>query len=265
GDAIKPLAQGLHELSHNKLGLHGSLTVGLSSVNGLGNPAVLLLSIAFVPFMVWLGGVLPNNIFQPSMDFTMLPYLLLLVVAICRGGIVKSLLCSLLSMVAMFYCSMGMSGLFTQAAVATDAAAYSGMGAISSMYAAGNPVTLLVSWIASFGIAGMGLLVLLILALSIWNYNKLTGNVKIYVKKQRALRTQTIDDMKQENEKRRAMRANAVSQKREALRDAVEIDRLMREDGIATAPDESEQITIFNQDTAELPQVSKKDELPSDQ
>lgn len=245
GDSLRPLATGLDEVSKTRFKLHSNLTIGLSSGVGLGNPTSMLLSVVMVPVTIWLARVLPGNQFMPSVDFAMLPYMLIMVVAICRGGLLRSVISSVLSIIAMLYSSSMMAGLFTQASLAADPTTYATTGAISSMYAAGSPVTGILTWVSSFGIAGMGLLVLIILAMAIWNYNRLTGNVKIYVKKQKAMRTFAIDNIREEAERRRELRSTAVSKKREDLRRAVEVDRLARGEGIDTAPDESEQMTIF--------------------
>lgn len=247
GDSLKPLALGLDSVSREKFKLHGNLTIGLSSVNGLGNPTAMLLSVIMVPVTIWIASWLPNNRFIPSLDFYMLPYMLIIVVAICRGGILRSSISCVISAVVMIYSSSALSGLFTQAAIAADPAVYGAaeVGLISNMYGAGSPVVWLLSWVSTFGIAGMGLMIVIVLGLSIWNFNRLTGNVKIYVKKQKAMRTFAIDSIREEAERRKELKQNAVSKKREELRKAVETDRMIRGEGLETAPDEPEQLTIF--------------------
>ncbi|MEG0852875.1 MAG: PTS transporter subunit IIC [Angelakisella sp.] len=250
GDSMLPIAAGLEKLSSERLNLRGNLTIGLSSVIGLGNPTTLLLSIIMVPITLYVAYKLPGNQFLPQLDFSMLPYLLIMVVAICRGGLLRSFISSVITIVIMLYCATSLSGLFTQSAMIADAEAYGTAGVISSMYGAGSPLAWLTTKISGFGVAGMGLLVIAILALIIWNYNRLTGNVKIYVKKQMALRASAIDDLKEEAQRRKEMSKNAVSQKRAALRSAVEADKQAREGGIATSPSDAEQLIFSSPEEA---------------
>lgn len=64
------------------------------------------------------------------------------------------------------------------------------------------------------------MILILALAAAMWNYNRMTGNVKLYVKKPKPLLASSIDEMKKEAEQRRSQRQRkqAVSQKRAALR-----------------------------------------------
>jgi len=250
GDSMLPIAAGLEKLSNERLNLRGNLTIGFSSVIGLGNPTTLLLSIIMVPVTLYIAYKLPGNQFLPQLDFSMLPYILIMVVAICRGGLLRSFISSVVTIVVMLYCATSLSGLFTQSATIADAEAYGATGVISSMYGAGSPLAWLTTTISGFGVAGMGLLVIAILALIIWNYNRLTGNVKIYVKKQMALRASAIDDLKEEAQRRKEMSKNAVSQKRAALRSAVEADKQAREGGIATGPSDAEQLIFSSPEEA---------------
>lgn len=251
GDSMLPIAAGLDKLSKERLGLRGNLTIGLSSVVGLGNPTAMFMSLLMVPVTLLVAYKLPGNGFLPSIDFSMLPYILIVVVAICRGGLLRSFLSSVLTVTVMLGCANTLSGLFTQSAMLADAEAYGTGALIASLYGAGSPLTWFTTKVASFGVAGMGLLIVVILALVIWNYNRLTGNVKIYVKKQMALRASAIDDLREEAERRKEMSKNAVSKKRAALRQAVEQDRQAREEGIATAPPNAEQLTFSPEEATE--------------
>lgn len=248
GDSMLPIAAGLEKLSKERLNLRGNLTVGLSSAVGVGNPTALFMCVVMVPVTLLLAYKLPGNKFLPGSDFTMLPYILIVVVAICRGGLLRTFISSVITVIVMLYSSTALSGLFTQSAMAADAETYGASQIVSSMYGAGNPLTWLVTKISGFGIAGMGLLIVILLALVIWNYNRLTGNVKIYVKKQMALRASAIDDLREETERRKEQSKNAVSQKRSALRSAVEADRKARAGGIATAPSNAEQLRFSQGD-----------------
>ncbi|MEG2074232.1 MAG: PTS transporter subunit IIC, partial [Angelakisella sp.] len=205
GDSMLPIAKGLEQLSTKRLNLRGNLTVGLSGIVGLGNPTVMFISILMVPVTLFMALKLPGNEFLPQLDFAILPYVFIIIVAICRGGLLRSIISSTITVAVMLYCATSLSGLFTQGAILADTQAYGTVGAVSSIYGAGSPLTWLVTKISGFGIAGMGLLFIIVLALIIWNYNRLTGNVKIYVKKQMALRASAIDDLREEAERKKEM------------------------------------------------------------
>ena len=242
GESIRPIAAGLADVSERKFSLRGNLHLGLPATCGLGNPTAMLLSLIMVPVTILLAKLMPNVLYVPTVDFYMMPYVIILIVTVCHGGLIRSFVSSVVAVTAMLYSSSALAGLFTQALVAADYNTYSTLGLQSAMYGA-TPATWILVKIASFGIAGIGLLAVVVFAMITWNYNRHTGKVKIYVKRQMELRASSIDEMKEQTLKNKELRTTTVSRKRETLRAAVEVDKAVREvDSTAAGV---EQISIF--------------------
>lgn len=238
GQCITPIAEGLERFSREKLGLHTSLTLGLTSTVGLGNSTVLFISLLLTPLAIPLAARLPGNLVLPDSDLVMIPYLIIFAVLLARGDLIRSLIGGIGAIVLSLYASTGLAGLTTQAAAAADPETYGALTqSVSNLFGSGNPITWVLVSLSRFGVSGWGMILILALAAAMWNYNRMTGNVKLYVKKPKPLLASSIDEMKKEAEQRRSQRKQAVSQKRAALRAAVaaDLEKRNQEDGGAEA------------------------------
>ena len=239
GQCLSPIAEGLEDFSQKKLGLHNSLTLGLTSTVGLGNGTVLFISLVLTPVTVLLAPRLPGNLMLPESDLVMIPYLMIFAVLLARGDLIRSLIGGMGAIVLSLYASSSLAGLTTQAAAAANPETYGALSqSISNLFGSGNPITWALVNLNRFGMAGWGIILIIALGAAMWNYNRMTGNVRLYVKKPRPLLASSIDEMKKEAEQRRNQRKQAVTQKRAALRAAVAADlekRNQEDDGAEAA------------------------------
>ena len=94
----------------------------------------------------------------------MLLYLMIFVTAMSGGCLLRSLVTGLISAIAMLYSGTLLTYLFTGAAKAMDAATY-GAGQYNTLCNSANPLSLLFVEGASFGIAGIAALAVLVLGI----------------------------------------------------------------------------------------------------
>ena len=145
---------------------HGRLplNVAVNAVVGTANATTLLSAIILVPVTVALAAVLPGNLVLPQGDVAMLLYLMIFVTAMSGGCLLRSLVTGLISAIVMLYSGTLLTYLFTAAAKAMDAATY-GAGEFNTLCNTANPLSLLFVEGASFGIAGIAALAVLVLGL----------------------------------------------------------------------------------------------------
>lgn len=140
------------------------LNVAVNAVVGTANATTLLSAVILVPVTVLLATVLPGNIVLPQGDIAMLLYLMIFVTALCDKCLLRSLFTGAVSAVAMLYSGTLLTYLFTDAAKAMDAAAY-GSGQFNTLCNTANPLSLLFVEGASFGVAGIAALAVLVLGI----------------------------------------------------------------------------------------------------
>lgn len=155
---LEPLAA--RKTYHGRL----PLNVAVNAVVGTANATTLLSAIILVPVTVALAAVLPGNLVLPQGDVAMLLYLMIFVTAMSGGCLLRSLVTGLISAIAMLYSGTLLTYLFTAAAKAMDAATY-GAGEFNTLCNTANPLSLLFVEGASFGIAGIAALAVLVLGL----------------------------------------------------------------------------------------------------
>lgn len=140
------------------------LNVAVNAVTGTANATALLSAIILVPVAVLLAAVLPGNLVLPQEDVAMLLYLMIFVTALSGGCLLRSLFTGAVSIVAMLYSGTLLTYLFTMAAKAMDATTY-GAGQYNTLCNSANPLSLLFVEGASFGIAGIAALAVLVLGI----------------------------------------------------------------------------------------------------
>ena len=118
-----------------------------------------------MPVTVLLAAVLPDNLVLPQGDAAMLLYLMIFVTALSGGCLLRSLLTGIISAAAMLYSGTLLTYLFTDAAKAMDAATY-GAGQFNTLCNTANPLSLLFVEGASFGLAGIAALAVLVLGIT---------------------------------------------------------------------------------------------------
>ncbi len=220
-NAFKPIGSAISEFSVEKLNLHGGIRIAFAPITAMSIPLVVLLSVVMTPITILLSVYLPANNFLPTVDIITLPYIILAVVLICSGKVIRSFVASVVSVCVALYSATFMSGVFTQAVMMTNPVEYADIGISSNLFGAGNPIIVLLTTVSTYGVAGMGIMLILIASICVWNMNKLNGHVKIYAKKIRHLLASNLSDEERAQEEQAKKLKEAITPKRQKLRDAV--------------------------------------------
>ncbi len=183
-----PFSEAITVFSKEKLQLKGNIYLGLSPTCTLGSGTVIVVTLMVAPIITLMAGSIPGNRMMLQGDIVMLPYIIAVVVMVCRGDLVRSLLAGVLASSLMLWCSSSLSELFTIAAVTANAPAYETLGTIANFSNGGNPLVWLAVQAGSYGFAGMALLVVAAVTLAVWNHNRITSGADVAAQKKRVRR-----------------------------------------------------------------------------
>lgn len=189
--AFYPFSEAIAAFSRDKLKSKGGIYLGLSPTSSLGSGTVIVVTLMVAPIITFLAGSIPGNRFLVQGDIVMLPYIIAVIVMVCRGDLVRSLLAGVLASATILWCSSSLAELFTLGAVTANAELYEQMGTISNFCDGGNPLAWVSVQLSSYGFAGMACLVVMAAALAVWNHNRIVAgtdvaNLKRRVKKAEA-------------------------------------------------------------------------------
>lgn len=174
-----PISEAILSFSREKLGIKGNLYLGLTATSAIGNGTVVVVTLMVAPIITFLAGSIPGNRFLPQGDIVMLPYLIALIVIVCRGDLVRSLLAGVMVSSVMMWCSSSVAELFTLGAVTANAELYEQMGTISNFSDGGNPLAWFAVQAGSYGFAGMALLVVVTVTVVMWNRNRIVTGADV--------------------------------------------------------------------------------------
>lgn len=177
--ALAPVSEGVVNFSRERLGIKGNLYLGLTPTAALGNGTVLVVTLMVAPIITFLAGSIPGNRFLVQGDIVMLPYIVAVIVIVCRGDLVRSVLAGVLVSASMLWCASSLAELFTLGAVTANAAAYEQMGTISNFSDGGNFLCWASVQAGSYGFAGMALLVVVAVTLAVWNRNRIVSGLDV--------------------------------------------------------------------------------------
>ena len=129
------------------------------------------------PIIPFLAGSIPGNRFVVQGDIVMLPYIIAIIVMVCRGDLVRSLLAGVLASCTILWCSTALAELFTLSAVTANAEMYEQMGTITNFCDGGNPLAWAAVKAGEYGLAGIACLVVLAVSLAVWNRGRIVSIV----------------------------------------------------------------------------------------
>ncbi len=211
-DSLKAFSQGLKTFSSEKFGLIGNINLALPIYCGLGNPAALVLSVICVPIVLVFVKIFNFTTYIPFENFMYLPYIMLILVLICRGGIIKTIISAIISYFTLTFVSQSMAGVVTKKLEIINPELYANKGAFTTFYGV-TPFSYITNHLITFGITGLAIIIVITILLLIWNYNRLTGYVKKYIKKTNELRPSNIDKIEEEKENKKLELKRAVEEK----------------------------------------------------
>ena len=177
--ALSPIGERMVTFSREKLGIKGNLYLAMTPTTALGNGTVVVVTLMVAPIITFLAGSIPGNRFLIPGDIAMLPYIIAIIVIVCRGDLVRSLLAGVLASATMLWCASSLAELFTLGAVTANAELFEELGTISNFSDGGNFLCWLGVQAGSYGFAGMALVVVVVVAIAVWNRNRIVSGADV--------------------------------------------------------------------------------------
>ncbi|SHE60058.1 PTS galactitol transporter subunit IIC [Alkalibacter saccharofermentans] len=90
-EGLIPISEAAREFMSKRFG-DRDIYIGLDAAVALGEPSVIAVGLVLVPITIILALIIPGNTVLPFADLAVIPFLVCLVAALCRGNIVRSVL-----------------------------------------------------------------------------------------------------------------------------------------------------------------------------
>jgi PTS system galactitol-specific IIC component len=122
-EGVYPISERIQEIAQSRAGSFGKIAIGLDSAVSVGHPVTLSVSMLMIPVMLVLAAIIPGNQFLPFASLTGLPFAFVLVTAVCRGDMFRTLLTGLLTLSLALLIGTNLAPIVTSTAVSTGFAA----------------------------------------------------------------------------------------------------------------------------------------------
>lgn len=172
-EGVYPISERIQSIAQARAGSFGKIAIGLDSAVSVGHPVTLSVSMLMIPLMLVLAAVIPGNQFLPFASLTGLPFAFVLVTAVCRGDMFRTLLTGLLTMSIALLIGSQLAPLVTSTAVSTGFSLPQGATSVSSVDYAGAMLPWVILQGFYFKAVGIAVLVLSTIGLMLWNRRKL--------------------------------------------------------------------------------------------
>lgn len=168
-EGLMPISDAAGSFIDKHFSGRGKIYIGLDSAVGVGHPMTIALGLLCVPIIVLLAAVLPGNTVIPAVDLSVLPYVFVLVLPVCKGNGFRSLVVGLICCVLGLYIATDLAAPIT--AVANDIGFdMGGATSISSICDGANPLTWALFKLSSFGVASIGIFAAIAIGLAAYNF-----------------------------------------------------------------------------------------------
>ena len=176
-EGLKPISEATRELIAKKFGENKELYIGMSPALVIGHPTTLVVSLLLIPVTLALAVMLPGNQFLPLASLAGMFYVFVMVLPYTNGNVLRSFIVGLVVVsIGLIFVTM-MSGDFTSAAHSVavahpeDASVKVPEGfQAGALDFASSPLSMLIySCMKWLKYIGAGILVILTMALVLWN------------------------------------------------------------------------------------------------
>ena len=183
-DGLKPISVKAQEMVDKRL--HGrKVHIGMSPALVIGHPTTLVVSILLIPTVLIVAVILPGNQFLPLASLAGMFYLFPIVLPYTKGNVVKTFIIGLVALIFGLYFVTDMAPDFTLAANAVFEATKDKAAQIPQGFTGGalDFASSLIGWViykltCYVRYVGPAILVLLTLALMVYNHKQIVKNEK---------------------------------------------------------------------------------------
>lgn len=184
-DGLKPISVKAQEMVDKRL--HGrKVHIGMSPALVIGHPTTLVVSILLIPTVLIVAVILPGNQFLPLASLAGMFYLFPIVLPYTKGNVVKTFIIGLVALIFGLYFVTDMAPDFTLAANAVFEATKDKAAQIPQGFTGGalDFASSLIGWViykltCYVRYVGPAILVLLTLALMVYNHKQIVKNEKL--------------------------------------------------------------------------------------
>lgn len=184
-DGLKPISVKAQEMVDKRL--HGrKVHIGMSPALVIGHPTTLVVSILLIPTVLVVSVILPGNQFLPLASLAGMFYLFPIVLPYTKGNVVKTFIIGLVALIFGLYFVTDMAPDFTLAANAVFEATKDKAAQIPQGFTGGalDFASSLIGWViykltCYVRYVGPAILVLLTLALMVYNHKQIVKNEKL--------------------------------------------------------------------------------------
>ena len=184
-DGLKPISVKAQEMVDKRL--HGrKVHIGMSPALVIGHPTTLVVSILLIPTVLIVAVILPGNQFLPLASLAGMFYLFPIVLPYTKGNVVKTFIIGLVALIFGLYFVTDMAPDFTLAANAVFEATKDKAAQIPQGFTGGalDFASSLIGWViykltCYVRYVGPSILVLLTLALMVYNHKQIVKNEKL--------------------------------------------------------------------------------------
>lgn len=129
--------------------------LGLDAAVAIGHPSVLTVSLILIPLAILIAAILPGNRMMPFADLTAITFRMILVVALVRGHVLKTLLIGIVIIAQILICGTITSPLITKVYLSLGNKLPDGIAGIASFSAGSLFTGFSVIQLLSFSITGL--------------------------------------------------------------------------------------------------------------
>ena len=180
-EGLRPISDATREMIARKFGENAGFHIGMSPALVIGHPATLVVSLLLIPVTLFLAVFLPGNQFLPLASLAGMFYVFPLILPITKGNVVKTFIIGLIMMIVGLYFVTDLAPYFTEAAtdvfnVTQDSAVKipAGFQGGALDFASSPLAWALFHLTHTVKYVGPAILVLITLALMIWNRRVIT-------------------------------------------------------------------------------------------
>ncbi|MDD3184519.1 MAG: PTS galactitol transporter subunit IIC [Anaerostipes sp.] len=131
-EGLMPISQAAQELMSKRF-QGREIFIGLDAAVSLGDPSVIAVGLVLVPITIALAVIMPGNRILPFADLAVIPYIVCLFTAMCRGNIFRALLVGTVVMALVLLMASTLGPIETPLAVAAGVKIPSGATLIGNL------------------------------------------------------------------------------------------------------------------------------------
>jgi PTS system galactitol-specific IIC component len=119
-EGLIPISEAARAFLRKRTSKESQLYIGMDAALAIGHPSVIATGLLLVPIFIFLAFILPGTRVLPFVDLAVFPFLVCLVVAMCKGDVLRSTILGTLMSIGVLYGSMILSPLQTALAAASN-------------------------------------------------------------------------------------------------------------------------------------------------